>query len=197
MSRSTLRSLIGDHYRSASLSEATVRRWIAAQQVNVTSDRRIRLVKISRRAMFAVLALAAVLTLLLLRAGTAGPSALARAIAADVASHHAKLRPLDVQAATFSELRRAMGQLEFTLVEPQHPSCVGLALDGARYCSILDRPAAQIRLRDARGEAFTLYQAREDSSLEGIPETKLVVSGSIVLLWHENGLFHALATAAR
>jgi hypothetical protein len=89
-----------------------------------------------------------------------------------------------------------MDRFEFTLVEPQNPICAGLTLVGGRYCSIQDRPAAQIRLHDSRGEVFTLYETRDDAGLSGIADTELVVDGSIVHLWRGDGLFFALATAA-
>ncbi len=198
MKRSTFRELVRSHYRSASLPSDTVSAWLAAHAPGADSGEQSQR-RWTRGRRILVAACAAMIVALLWtdwRARPARGPSLVRAIATEVAANHAKSRPLDVEASSFSELRRAMDRFDFTLVQPESPHCADLTLVGARYCSIQGRPAAQIRLSDERGETFTLYETRDDASFVELREAELVVDGSIVRIWRGDGLLFALATAA-
>lgn len=198
MKRSSLRDLVRAHYGSASLPRATVTAWLAAARSDAAVSPPVGSRPLRRRWALIALGAASIAALLWIgwRAWLPSQSTLVREIAVEVAANHAKARPLDVEATSYSQLRRSMDRFEFTLVEPQHPSCAGLELVGARYCSIQGRPAAQIRLRDPRGESFTLYETRDDAAFGGLADSELVVDGSIVRIWRGDGLLFALATAA-
>ncbi len=203
MKRSTLREFVRAHYRSASLPRETLAQWLAEEGARTSDAASAPAAPVHRRwgvAVAIAVGIAALAALAFLGIGRRaraprGPE-LARAIAAEVAANHAKLRPLDVEAATFVELRRGLDRLDFTLAEPRSPFCDDLVLVGARYCSIQGRPAAQIRLRDGRGEPFTLYEVCDQASFADLADTELVVDGSIVRIWRADGLLFALATAA-
>ncbi|MBI5209236.1 MAG: hypothetical protein HY927_04595 [Elusimicrobia bacterium] len=122
-----------------------------------------------------------------------GASALAQAVAAEIARNHNKRLNVEFRAAAFDALERQMGKLEFSLLEPLRVKQRGLRLIGARYCSIQGQPAAQLRLQDKDGRPCTLYESAAVPALAGVPETQVEVNGVRVELWQESGLLMGLA----
>lgn len=204
MNRSTLEVLVRTHYLGSSIPPDLVSAWIRAERESLAVLRaqpRTAQGPRSARARSWLLAaagsiLAAVVAWFAWVVWSPLSSPLARAVAAEVAAGHAKSHPLDVEAASFAELRQRMDRLGFTLVEPGPELGLDLALLGARYCTLQGRPAALIRLQDARGEGFTLYQTQDHPSLSGLAAGQLAADGSLVRIWRKDGLLLVLASAA-
>ena len=113
--------------------------------------------------------------------------------AREVALNHRKHLAPEFEASDYDALRAAMGKLDFVLLAPQRLSEPGLRITGARYCSIQGNLAAQIKLRDARGREYTLYQTHLKPDSDFANEREYVIDGVRIRQWQEGGLFLAIA----
>ena len=122
------------------------------------------------------------------------------AIAAEIALNHRKQLDIEVASNQWDVLQGAMPKLDFTLAASARPALAGLDLQGARYCSIGSAIAAQLRLQDAQGGRYTLYQFRapdrllQDEATLRIAAEQATEQDVEVILWQENGLLFGLAT---
>ena len=120
------------------------------------------------------------------------------AIVQEVIKNHIKAKPLEVESAQFSKVSAYFSELDFI---PSLPSqnVQGLALQGARYCSILGESAAQVRYEAQTGtEMITVYQV--DASARAFDEVNLMLDNNATLqtttkgldvtMWRENGLLY-------
>ncbi|MGF1645273.1 MAG: hypothetical protein ACFCUJ_16665 [Thiotrichales bacterium] len=126
----------------------------------------------------------------------------AQRIAEEVALHHLKLKPLDVEADQMPALAAYFTRLDFAVRDSSLVAEVGgTSLLGGRYCSILDVPAAQLRLQRAPGQMLTLYEAAYDPQAfpnlpnvdQGEPPLVQYARGIRVAIWVEKGLLFVLA----
>lgn len=122
-----------------------------------------------------------------------GGEGLTRVVAQEIALNHIKALKVDHPAAVFSELASMSDKLGFVPVEPARLAERGLQLEGARYCSVQGCMAAQLRVVDADGGAYTLYQVRPDERLVQLDSATATVDGVDVELWTEAGLVMGLA----
>ena len=128
------------------------------------------------------------------------PRPLSWQIAEDVAKNHFKQRPLEVRAQALEPMRAYFGELEFRLLDSDLIRSAGYTLRGGRYCSVLDVPAAQLRLSGDAGTPDTLYQVAYDSEQFGpVPDISqgeavltVQVRGVSVDIWQEKGLMFTL-----
>ena len=118
---------------------------------------------------------------------------LADRIAGEIALNHNKLLQPEVFTGSFAQLRGGLPLLDFELVKPRRAGVAELRLVGGRYCSVTEVIAAQIRLTDERGTAYTLYEFRAGRAFASIEETQLDVDGVRVTLWREGGIVMGLA----
>lgn len=125
--------------------------------------------------------------------GVSGGEGLTRVVAQEIALNHIKALQVDHPAAVFSELASMSDKLGFVPVEPALLAERGLQLEGARYCSVQGCMAAQLRVVDADGGAYTLYQVRPDERLAKLGAATATVDGVDVELWIEAGLIMGLA----
>jgi hypothetical protein len=114
--------------------------------------------------------------------------------AREVALNHRKDLAPEFKANDYDVLRAAMRKLDFVLIAPQHLPEPGLRVTGARYCSIQGHLAAQIKLRDAQGIEYTLYQTHLKPNADASPaEREFVIDGVRIWQWYEGGLLFAFA----
>ncbi|MEM6855701.1 MAG: hypothetical protein AAF593_14935 [Planctomycetota bacterium] len=118
---------------------------------------------------------------------------LTRVVAQEIALNHNKTLKPDYQAVVFSDLSKMSDKLGFTPIEPASLAGRGLILEGGRYCSVQGCMAAQLRVVDADGGAYTLYQVRPDERLAKLDPATATVDGVDVELWSEAGLVMGLA----
>jgi len=108
----------------------------------------------------------------------------------EIAVNH--LRALDPEFAVtrFDEISRHMERLDFEPRLPERIAERNLTVQGARYCSVQGRIAAQVRLTDSDGARYTLYMVR------AIPRVRAGTTthdGVEVELWNEGDLSIGLA----
>ncbi|MBB6428355.1 hypothetical protein [Algisphaera agarilytica] len=142
------------------------------------------------------MALAAGLLLALVLGGVfawPGGEGLTRVVAQEIALNHNKTLKPDYEAVVFSDLSLMSDKLGFTPIEPASLAERGLSLQGGRYCSVQGCMAAQLRVVDADGGAYTLYQVRPDERLAQLDPATATVDGVDVELWTEAGLVMGLA----
>ena len=122
------------------------------------------------------------------------------AIANEVVENHLKLKPLDIQTNSFTDIRGF-----FTLVDFAPRTSTTLAnqfsistqdLLGGRYCSIQGTTAAQLRFQPDDHRLNTFYQVAYDATKygeipninEGEMPLSVVVKGLNVAMWVESDL---------
>jgi cell division protein FtsB len=121
-------------------------------------------------------------------------------IAAEVVENHVKLKPLDTQSASITELQQFFTHLDFQPLQ-SHFFEMDLALAksqlvGGRYCSIKGVTAAQLRFEAPEAQMQTVYQVPYDAERFGsIPNIEkgeaprtLQTNGLQVSMWVEKGL---------
>lgn len=175
-----------DHYNAQHLSEDTVQDLITATH---RADQRRRW----RRAAVTLLAAAAVLIVVLF--GPLRPTPLERA-AKEVAHNHYKQPALEVLTDDYAAAGEALRRLRFTPTAPARLEDRGLEMLGARYCSIQDHLAVQVRLTDADSRLYTLYETRLTTDLEDLTG-EIAMEGVRIEIWQEDGLLFALASPTR
>ena len=151
----TFSSQIRDFYGDKKLSPESVDRIVGIGK----SDR-----KVSVRS-FVVAALSAAAVVAAFFAITMKGSVTARAFDEVAVHHRMELQP-DILTADWAEAESGLSKLGFPL-SPLPEELTGIELEGARYCSVLSHPAAQLKvMRD--GRRGTLYVVPGDGELKGI-----------------------------
>jgi hypothetical protein len=117
---------------------------------------------------------------------------LAQSIGREVAMNHKKQLDLEFSGRDYAALEAQMSKLDFALATPSSPTTSQLHVVGARYCSIQGQLAAQIRLRDPAGLAYTLYETRLTNKLHAVAG-EVKTEDVRIRLWSEKGLFYGLA----
>jgi len=128
----------------------------------------------------------------------------AREIALEVVENHLKLKPMDVETQSMTEIQRFFTQLDFSpaqssLLENQFALPEQLMI-GGRYCSVKGVTAAQLRYRGTDDELRTFYEVGYDEDKFGrMPDIdkgeapqEIIVKGLKVTMWVEKGLLMAL-----
>lgn len=115
-------------------------------------------------------------------------------IALEIAMNHAKNLTPEYQATSIEALGRVMPALDFEPHSPPLLNQLGLALKGARYCTIQGHLALQLKLKDASGRRHTIYQAPYLPPLQKIRRAELNVDDIQITMWEENGIFIGLAS---
>ncbi len=116
-----------------------------------------------------------------------------RVVAREIALNHVKGLKPDYPANGFGDLSGMTDKLGFTPFAPDALAGQGFELVGARYCSVQDCMAVQLRLTDRDNRAWTLYQVRPNAELAELESTEVAVDGVRVRLWKESGLVMGLA----
>ena len=139
-----------------------------------------------------------ILTLLFLNSPSM-PSA--EQIAQEVAENHINLKPADIETDSFNEIQHYFTRLDFVPIQSQLIAHNDWAITGARYCSILGKTAAQLRIRQHGSDRVqTVYQTIYDPSQSlGLPRLKsgqapmqITVRGLPVKIWVEHDILFAM-----
>jgi len=114
-------------------------------------------------------------------------------IAEMIAAHHLMDQPDQYQSDTMPDLAQAMPRIDFTPRLPESVLGADAHINGARYCSVADRIAMQLRLHDG-GRRCTLYLAGRIDAVpaDGTPY-RTRIRDLRVTLWHEGDRFYGLA----
>ena len=122
-----------------------------------------------------------------------GNSSVVDALASEIAEHHEKHLPPEFISNDFTELGTMMDKLDFEL-QSFYGVDGALELAGARYCSIDDRVAAQVRLINSAGVEFTFYQFRAAAEDELTTEHHLRHNEETTIeVWSDGELVYGLA----
>jgi hypothetical protein len=124
-------------------------------------------------------------------------------MAEEVSTNHLRIKSLDVLTEAVQELQQKMGELDFAPQWPSHLDKAEFTLVGGRYCTLRGAIAAQLFLKNAKGERVTLYQTGYRPEQFGkLPQIRMgerpiqrQLRGVRVSLWVEAGLVMALATS--
>jgi hypothetical protein len=117
----------------------------------------------------------------------------------EAAMNHATKLNLEFVSEEITELDRDMDQLPFVVSMPGHLD-EKFALLGARYCSMRGNLAAHLKLVDRETDKqvslFMTPMVDEFKRISAERQGVQGVQGVDVRLWHESGMFYALAEAA-
>ncbi|CAB5115216.1 hypothetical protein D3OALGA1CA_2221 [Olavius algarvensis associated proteobacterium Delta 3] len=113
-------------------------------------------------------------------------------LARDMAACHHAEQEVTFRVGAFQELADAMPQLTFSPVFPQRIEKLQPVFIGAQYCNILERTAVQIRLKNAGGSSYSLFQVRLIPADPELKDSELIGEGVLVRLWQQDGLLMGL-----
>lgn len=188
---SDLDRLVRQHYLQQTLSAETLERLHAqAQLTQRPPARRLR----HRHYAVAAVVLTAVALWIFFGGFAESPQAWSIRAAQEIVLNHNKQLREEVVARDYPTLQVQLSKLDFNLAAPVRLAGLKLDIVGARYCSIQGHLAAQIKLRDANGRRYTLYQTPARSTRKGKRDYASVVEGVSVQQWIEGDVFFGLAT---
>jgi len=121
------------------------------------------------------------------------PRDVTQSVAKEIVLNHHKGLAVEFPSESYAELGLRMSKLDFSLVHSKKMDAQGLRVVGGRYCSIQGDLAAQIKLQDAAGRIYTLYQSALTDDLIKLKTGVRQQDGLKLLLWREAGLFFGLA----
>tara|TARA_B100000959_G_C14988095_1_gene626505 strand:+ start:500 stop:1078 length:579 start_codon:yes stop_codon:yes gene_type:complete len=113
----------------------------------------------------------------------------------EIAYNHKKNLNPEIVSSSFKQVRQYFSKLDFLPVHSKALPAAEWELIGGRYCSLKNKLAAQLRLRDKKsGDVLTWYQLSNKNDLIHVSETYDVFKdGMRVKIWEENGIIHGLA----
>lgn len=114
-------------------------------------------------------------------------------IASEIAINHQKEFEVEFEVDEIMELAEAMPKLDFTPVLSTRMNWPDYQILGSRYCTIRSAIATQIRLKDIKNQAYTLYQFSALDSFALPDETTLIIDDVTVTIWHEGTVIMGLA----
>ncbi|MCH8044485.1 MAG: hypothetical protein IID44_12270 [Planctomycetes bacterium] len=117
----------------------------------------------------------------------------AEIIAEEIATNHNRDMPVEIETDAFDSLAEKLDKLDFRPISPGRLDERELQMVGGRYCKIQGQIAAQIKLRDAAGRTWTLYECRDSKLLSGVRARRVKTLGIEVELWREAGVLLGLA----
>jgi len=122
------------------------------------------------------------------------PADLPQAVATEIAKNHNAHHPMEFRSSEYPKIAAALDRLQFPLMPPDEEFRQRYTLVGGRYCSIQNKQAAQLRVREnATGQMHTLYITSLTDELRALPETTRTSAGIQVRLWNDGECFFGLA----
>jgi len=126
-------------------------------------------------------------------------------IAHEVLTNHLKIKPLDVETNSITQVRTYFDRLDFAPQLSKQISDESAELLGGRYCTLQGAIAAQLRFKLPSGEVMTFYQAAYDpkrfgqlpDAEHGEPALQLKERGFHMRLWREYGLVMVTAQESK
>ncbi len=153
---------------------------------------------------YAVLLVAAVLFAVLALPERWNPGvSLPEKIAREVARNHLKMKPMELESSSMTEVGHFFTRLDFNPITSQVFPIGEDRLLGGRYCSIQGITAAQLRYRDAQGQPVTLYETAYDpQQFSTLPDVDkggqplvLYAKGLKMAIWVEKDVLFVSAQA--
>ena len=114
-------------------------------------------------------------------------------VAREIATNHNRDMPVEIETDAFDSLAEKLDKLDFRPISPGRLDERRLQMVGGRYCKIQGQIAAQIKLRDAAGRTWTLYECRDSELLSSVRESRVRAMGLDVEIWREAGVLLGLA----
>ncbi|MEM7133528.1 MAG: hypothetical protein AAF702_44950 [Chloroflexota bacterium] len=114
-------------------------------------------------------------------------------IAAEIALNHAKQFDSEFFTVSIPSLSQTMPLLDFAPVHPRRLRLQEYNINGARYCTIEDTIAVQVRLADQDQLTYTLYEFRAFDSFRLESERMILIDNIQVTLWQEGEIIMGLA----
>ena len=112
----------------------------------------------------------------------------------EAAMNHTTRLNMEFESDNLREIDAGMSQLAFSLSLPDEMGSMKVL--GARYCTISGHLAAHLKLLDTRSDKIvSVFMTRAVDELQKLKSTRQQIDGVEVALWHESGLFYALAAA--
>jgi len=126
-------------------------------------------------------------------------------IAQEVLINHIKIKKLDLETSSMTELINYFERLNFSPFYSKLLEGAEFRLLGARYCTLQGVIALQYRFLSPGGNVVTYYQALYDKERFGrLPDTKnnqtphvVNAQGFTVSIWREDGVVTVLAKAGQ
>lgn len=115
------------------------------------------------------------------------------AVLKEISMNHSKSLVPEFRGIDIQTLGSLMAKLDFSPVVPDIVTAMNLKFQGARYCSIQGNLAVQLKFKTTSGNICTLYQTLSTERLVEINEMETRSDDVQVKLWHEKGLFMAMA----
>ena len=123
------------------------------------------------------------------------PAGLPEAVATEIAKNHNAQMAMEIRSSDYGEVAAALDQIQFPLMPPDEKFRQRYTLVGGRYCSIQNKRAAQLRVREnATGQMHTLYITSLTEELRALPETTRTIDGIQVRLWTAGKCLFGLAS---
>ena len=123
------------------------------------------------------------------------PADLPQAVATEIAKNHSAQMPMKIRSSDYQEVAAGLNQIQFPLMPPDEDFRREYTLVGGRYCSIRNKRAAQLRVREnATGQMHTLYITSLTEELRALPETTRTIDGIQVRLWTDGKCLFGLAS---
>lgn len=114
----------------------------------------------------------------------------AKAYAEEIALNHNKDLPPEIITTEYFAINEQLPKLDFKVVGSGKAH--GTLL-GARYCSIGESIAAQLKMGDKLGNVYTFYQFKKDQDIK-LPKESIFEIGNVeVMIWEEAGLVMGFA----
>jgi hypothetical protein len=113
------------------------------------------------------------------------------AFAEEIAFNHQKQLPPDLKTSNLFELNSKMSKLDFNLFLLKNIT-TDYKLQGGRYCSVGDRIAAQLKLKDSVGKIVTCYVFKKLEKFDF--EHKIIFNSILETIWDNDTLICAIAT---
>ena len=123
------------------------------------------------------------------------PVGLTEAVVTEIAKNHSAQQPMKISSSDYREVAAGLDQIQFPLMPPDEDFRREYTLVGGRYCSIRNKRAAQLRVREnATGQMHTLYITSLTEELRALPETTRTIDGIQVRLWTDGKCLFGLAS---
>ena len=115
-------------------------------------------------------------------------------VLAEIAMNHNKRLNVEYPYQDYQKLQAAMDRLDFKLA-PLSDLPGEFSLLGGRYCSILGKLAAQLKVKgNNSGNIATLYVTPASEKLQNIANQQVVFDSVTIRMWQDGENFYGLAT---
>ncbi len=111
--------------------------------------------------------------------------------ATEIVFNHQKTLPVEFETNNIQHLSKKLNKLNFKISLPSRITD-SLELKGGRYCSVDNRIAAQLKLKNEQGKLLTCYIFKKEEHFSF--DKKISKENVWVQIWSSDGLIYALAS---